>query len=382
MKPVDLVIAGGGFAGLACARTSALAGLRVVVLDPKPEAGARVRTTGIFTEETRAEAGLPPALTRALDGIRLYAPSLRSVDLDGRGYRFFATDTPAVLRWMANRAQSTGAELRWGEGYQRGARSNEFIHVGRETTRFLVGADGAHSRVARDFGLGRNRRFLFGVEEEWEGARGLDESRLHCFLTRTFAPGYIGWIVPGVGVTQIGLAGTAPFHPNLPGFRNHLGRLLDLSRARQVGYRAGWIPVGGPVAPSSAPGVMLIGDAAGQVSPLTAGGLRLALRQGASAGQAIAQHIKTFTPLSMPLSKGVPFIRKRLFRRILEQAFPDTLAEIVLPLALFQQWAAALFFTPRASAPNDDDGGHPSIGVLKISLPLPSCVKDDCPLDL
>ena len=44
----DLIIAGGSFAGLACARTAALRGLKVAVIDAKPEPGARVRTTGIM----------------------------------------------------------------------------------------------------------------------------------------------------------------------------------------------------------------------------------------------------------------------------------------------------------------------------------------------
>ena len=195
--------------------------------------------------------------------------------------------------------------------------------------------------------------------------RRLDESRLHCFLTREFAPGYIGWVVPGVGITQIGLAGTAPFHPDLRGFRLRLGRLFDLSRARRIAYRAGWIPVGGPVSPASTPGVLLIGDAAGQVSPLTAGGLRLAVQQGEAAGRAIAQHLIKAAPLPIPKTSGFPSLQKKLLRRLLEQAFPDALAEMVLPLALFQRWAAALFFTPHSAA-NQSDPCDPSASLPPI----------------
>jgi digeranylgeranylglycerophospholipid reductase len=41
----DLVVVGAGFAGLACARRAALAGLRVLLLEKKPHAGARLHTT-------------------------------------------------------------------------------------------------------------------------------------------------------------------------------------------------------------------------------------------------------------------------------------------------------------------------------------------------
>ena len=71
---------------------------------------------------------------------------------------------------------------------------------------FLVGCDGARSRVAESFGLGRNREFLSGVELEFEGVRDLDDDCLHVFIDTKLAPGYIAWVVPGVGITQVGLA--------------------------------------------------------------------------------------------------------------------------------------------------------------------------------
>ena len=47
----DLAIVGGSFAGLACARSAALRGLKVAVLDAKPDPGLRVQTTGIVVKE-------------------------------------------------------------------------------------------------------------------------------------------------------------------------------------------------------------------------------------------------------------------------------------------------------------------------------------------
>ena len=97
----DLIIVGGSFAGLACARTAALRGLKVAVVDGKSEPGARVRTTGIVVKEASDDFDLPAHLMRKVRGVRLYAPNDRSVDLSAPGYFFQATDTPGVLRWMA-----------------------------------------------------------------------------------------------------------------------------------------------------------------------------------------------------------------------------------------------------------------------------------------
>jgi flavin-dependent dehydrogenase len=81
----DLVIAGGSFAGLACARTAALRGLKVAVLDPKLEPGARPRTTGIVVKEACDDFDLPAHLMRKVRGVRLYAPDDRAFDLHAPG---------------------------------------------------------------------------------------------------------------------------------------------------------------------------------------------------------------------------------------------------------------------------------------------------------
>ncbi len=60
--------------------------------------------------------------------------------------------------------------------------------------------------MARTFSLGVNREFLFGIEAELTGVTLPEPERLHCFLDRRLARGYIGWAFDGVGVTQVGLA--------------------------------------------------------------------------------------------------------------------------------------------------------------------------------
>src|SRR6202789_2457530 len=114
MARFDLVVVGGSFAGLACARTAALRGMKVAVLDAKKEPGARVRTTGIVVKEASDDFDLPARLMRKVRGVRLYAPDDRALDLHAPGYFFQATDTAGVLRWMADEAARAGAGLKFG----------------------------------------------------------------------------------------------------------------------------------------------------------------------------------------------------------------------------------------------------------------------------
>lgn len=279
----DLAIIGGGFAGLVCARSAALRGLRTLLLERQPAPGHRVHTTGLLVKEVAERWEVPPRCTRRIRGVRLYGPSLSSIDLDSPGYYFLATDTPRLLAWFAREAGRAGAHLHYGAAFRGIGRAEDRIELSGcgAWSRFLVGADGARSAVARHLGLGRNRAFLLGVEAEIVGLRGLDPDRLHCFIDSELIPGYIGWAFIGVGgIAQVGLACRRPARPDLPAFIARLARCCDVGDARVIGRRGGLIPVGGRVAPFGADRVLLVGDAAGIVSPLTAGGIHTALDSG------------------------------------------------------------------------------------------------------
>ena len=95
-------------------------------------------------------------MTRRIEQVRLYAPSLRQVALAAPGYYFLTTDTPKVMRWLAEQLRPHGVDLRLGTAFNRCARAGEGWHVeGVGSTRYLVGADGARSRVARALRTGR-----------------------------------------------------------------------------------------------------------------------------------------------------------------------------------------------------------------------------------
>ncbi|HEY6567937.1 MAG TPA: NAD(P)/FAD-dependent oxidoreductase, partial [Actinomycetota bacterium] len=279
MTRPDVEIVGASFAGLACAQACAARGLETVVWERKHDAGEAVRTSGILVKEAADEFDPPVELTRTLHAVRLYSPSLDWVDLEAPGYRFLATDTPELLRTLARRAQDTGADIRWGSPF----RPPRLAPI-------LVGADGPLSGVARATGLGVNRRFLTGVEYELTGVRDVEE-RLHVFLDSELAPGYIAWVVPGVNITQVGLASRRSGKPPLDAFMRRISDLFDLSDARRVATRGGLIPIGGTVRRFARRDVVLVGDAAGIVSPLTAGGIHTALDSGRTGGQAIASHV-------------------------------------------------------------------------------------------
>jgi flavin-dependent dehydrogenase len=358
----DLAIVGAGFAGLACADSAARRGLSVLVMDRKPVPGHRMHTTGLLVKEVADKLNVPSPLTRTIPGVRLYAPNLRFVDLDAPGYHFLATDIQGLMTWFAERATTSGASLRFGAPY-RGARSTGeslHLHDANASARFLLGADGPSSAVARDFRLSSNEEYLIGVEAEFTGIGRVDESRLHCFLDAELAPGYIGWVIPGVNITQVGLACRLPGKPRLREFVQKISALFDFTGARLLNRRGGLIPVGGRVRQWHADRVLLAGDAAGIVSPLTAGGIHTALDSGWRAGHAIADYLHHGAPHpGVALATYYPRFRlKRLLRHAFDLNPPNALYNLLLASTPFRTLAAEIYF--HRSALKSRQSGAPS----------------------
>ena len=351
VREVDVAVVGAGFAGLVCARTLAMRGLEVVVLERKFEPGERLHTTGILVREAADALDIPVRYTRRIHRVRLYSPSLRSMDLDGRGYYFLATDTGGLLRWLAREADRAGANVSCGKTFSGATERNGFLELDGlgVRARYVIGADGARSRVARHFGLGHNQRFLVGVEAEFDDDELVESDRLHCFVDSNIAPGYIAWMVPGVGVTQVGVACRWPCKPDLQRFIRQTAHLAPLQGRKPVGWRAGTIPVGGLVTPFATGRVLLVGDAAGLVSPLTGGGIANAFHFGRRAAQAVSDHLLDDAPEpSRILAREYPSYRfKGWLRRALELEPPNGLIEAALSHPLIKRIAQPLFFHRR-----------------------------------
>ena len=352
----DLVIVGASFAGLTAARAAALRGLKVLVLEAKKDPGARIHTTGILVKEAAEERDVPDSLVRPVSMVRLYSPSLKHVDLVTRGYYFLTTDMPGLMRWLAAEAERAGAEVRCGAKVTGARRVHERIELPEHgvTARFLLGADGARSTVAEIFGLGRNRRLLIGMEQEFSQVEGLDERFLHCFLDSRLAPGYIGWIAPAPKVIQVGLATDDRHRPDMAAFRRHLSQILTFDEGQIVERRSGVIPCGGIVRPFAEDNVMLVGDAAGMVSPLTAGGIQMAFRFGRRAGQLIADHLRRGgEPPQEVMARELPaLMHKRAMRWLLERRPPNRIYDFLIGSWPMRRLAAGTFFHDRALPPS------------------------------
>lgn len=290
METTDVLVVGAGLAGLRTAARLADRGHDVMLVDRREELTTAIRTTGIFVRRTLEDYALPQnCLGPPIRRVVLYPPSLRRpVELVSRRDEFRVGDMAALYRSAADDAVSVGVRLALATRYT-GRHDGDSLLVGPDgpravRARFVVGADGAHSRVARDLGLDRNSHLLSGAEEVFDVAGGSSgPPTFHCVVDPTLAPGYLAWVVDDGRHAHVGVAGYPHRFPDgmraaLREFASRAPGLPVPAHPDEVERRGGPIPVGGLLRRIGCAEGLLVGDAAGAVSPLTAGGLDPCLR--------------------------------------------------------------------------------------------------------
>jgi len=305
METYDTIIVGAGLAGLQCARRLASHGLSVLLVDRKSSLQQAIHTTGIFVRKTLEDFDIPDyCLGPVVRHVTLYSPALRQMELVSTHDEFRIGRMAKLYEHYLNQALRNGVTWLPGTSYLSHSREagRLLVRLERQSedrsvqVRYIIAADGAHSRVAANLGLDSNREWIVGVEKVFVGARLDGPPQLLCFLDPALAPGYIGWIAHDGEETHIGVAGyRALFSPleSLNKLRTKTRHIVDLSQAEEVEQRGGTIPIGGVLQKIATHHGLSIGDAAGAVSPLTAGGLDPCMRLSTFAADVVAEFLRT-----------------------------------------------------------------------------------------
>lgn len=264
-------------------------GVDVLLVEKRPEVGMPVRCgeatgmKGLRDLGIEVRKGLAAAETR---GSRLYSPNGTEVVLASHEPNGYILERRLFDKHLAVLAAKAGAEVRVRTyargllkegGVVRGVRLKHFSEEYDLPCRCVVGADGIEGKVGRWAGINTRTRLAemtTNVQFEVAGARLEDPGTMEFYFGSKVAPrGYV-WVFPkgedmaNVGVGIRGTQGTA-----LAYLRRFLEAHEGLGRGKVVGVVAGGVPVEGPMERSVTDNVLLVGDAARQVDPLTGGGI-------------------------------------------------------------------------------------------------------------
>ena len=321
---IDLLVVGGGPAGLATAIHAARAGLEVVVAEPR---------TGPI--DKACGEGLMPGAVRELDrlGVEVDGQPLRGIrylDQCRRAEALFAAHPGRGLRRtelhaaLARRADQLGVPvlpLRVGEIRQDG----RAVTAAGITARYLAAADGLHSPVRRQLALDRPdpRPARYGLRRHFAVAPWTDCVEVH------WTPGAEAYVTP-LGPDLVGVAVlTAERAP----FEVHLARFPRLVR-RLPGGAASAVRGAGPlrqrVRARVAGRVLLVGDAAGYIDALTGEGISLSL----SAAAELVRCVRADRPQAYEQAwRRVSWRQRLLTDTLLRARHRPALADRIVPAA-------------------------------------------------
>ncbi|MDP9867423.1 MULTISPECIES: NAD(P)/FAD-dependent oxidoreductase [Streptosporangium] len=268
---IDVLVAGGGPAGLATAVHAALAGMEAVVVEPRPAPVDKACGEGLMPSGAAALRSLGVEVSgRPLRGIR-YLDGRHGAQAEFRDGHGLGVRRTALHAALSRRAAELG--VRTVPGKVAGVRQDgDGVEAAGLRARWLVAADGLHSPLRALLGLElpdrRPRRY--GLRRHYRVAPWTDFVEVH-------------WAADGEAyVTPVGddLVGVAVLSSRRRGYREHLADFPDLL-ARLDGPAATPVRGAGPlrqrVRARVAGRVLLVGDAAGYTDALTGEGVSLAL---------------------------------------------------------------------------------------------------------
>jgi len=300
----DAVIVGGGPAGLMAAKKAAGDGAQVLLLEKASDFGVKVCAGGI-TKQALIDSEIsasPDFIENEISGAYVHGPDVRKkivIDANligwGEGY---IIDKPSFLRRMAQVATSKGVEIKLDSTVTLVTRDNEMlvtVEEGEGTSqiacKILLGCDGFASVVAKSFSLTDRIEMISCFQYTLSDCDLEDEHLIEIYLGRSIAPlGYL-WIFPrGKGIANVGVCMRgANAKEMLDEFIKTDKRLKD-SDVLKVGSAP--IVISGQIRNVVSDNLMICGESAGQVIPLTCAGIHTALIAGKIAGEVCAEAIE------------------------------------------------------------------------------------------
>jgi digeranylgeranylglycerophospholipid reductase len=306
-KKFDIVIVGGGPAGSTCARVAAENGLEVLLLEKDRDIGMPVRCG-----EAISDAGLrifheprEQWIKSVISRIRLIAPNETEIEfnLKEKGYildrRIFDYD-------LAHFAAAQGAtivtkayvnSLTFDDDRVSGVTGNYFNEPFQIPAKIVIAADGVESRVGRWAGLKtaiKLKDMESAIQKTVSGI-SINPNMFDFYMSKDWAPGGYLWVFPkGDSAANIGLGISGRYAKDGKAAHKYLDEFLarkfpDCSVLTTV---AGGVPVAHTLKKIVTNGLMLVGDAARTVNPMTGGGIVAGMRSGLLAAETAAEVLK------------------------------------------------------------------------------------------
>ena len=328
MKEYDVVIAGGSISGLLTAREIARNGNSVLVLEEGFEIGTPDHCGGLVSKTALNDLGINPSqktFDSTITSAQIFSPSGKNITIDSKNQNVVVVSRRELDKQAALQAQKLGAEIMVNTSYMKKTDSGVKTSIGNINCKVVVDCRGVNALLNNDRD-GVLQSAQYEVYGDW-----IQDGQVEVYIDQKKYPEFFGWIIPsGNGVGKVGVAGKEINVSKT--MENLLSSKGNHSIIRKI-YAPIWIK--GPIKKFTSENIVIVGDAAGQAKPTTAGGIYSCGMGGIVAGKTITKFLETKKISDLEeyqkiwINKfGKEFEKQTLARRLLRRLDNDSIDKL------------------------------------------------------
>ena len=324
----DAIVAGGSVAGLLSAREIASKGFSVLVIEEDYEIGTPEHCGGLVSIAGLEELGIIPfrkTFDHMIESAEITSPNGKKFTINSKKQKVVEISRRELDKQIAFQAQKNGAVIKVRTSFQE--RTDTGIRTNEEKIdcKIFVDARGVSSLIHKDR-TGILSSAQYEIYADW-----IKKGKVEVIFDQKKYPGFFAWVIPSnEGKGKVGVAGRGiNVAETIDEILKEKG---EYSTIRKI-FAPIWIK--GPIEKFVDGKSVIVGDAAGQAKPTTAGGIYTSGMGGVFAGQAIAKFLQTNKILDLQDYQikwterfGKEFEKQLLARKILERIDNQTIDKL------------------------------------------------------
>ena len=324
----DTIVAGGSIAGLLTAREVASKGFSVLVIEEDYEIGTPEHCGGLVSIAGLEELGIIPSkktFEHMIESAKITSPNGKNFTINSKNQKVVEISRRELDKQVAFQAQKNGAVIKVRTSFQEITKTGIRTNEEEIDCKIFVDARGVSSLIHKDR-TGILSSAQYEIYADW-----IKKGKVEVIFDQEKYPGFFAWIIPSdEGKGKVGIAGKGVnVSDTLNEFLKQKG---EFSTIRKI-FAPIWIK--GPIKRFVEGNTVIVGDAAGQAKPTTAGGIFTSGMGGVYAGQSIATFLKTNEREELDNYQkkwterfGKEFEKQLLARKILERMDNQTINKL------------------------------------------------------
>jgi len=302
----DVVIVGGGPAGLSAAYRASQLGCKVAIFEKSKEIGYPIHTSGGSWTDELQKLNVPEEYIHPIK-IGEFLSSNSKATFEYKTSPSCILNVRRYYQYLAEKTSLAGSEIFVNTNVIEPLVNDNFIRgvivrINRKyydiRSKVVVDASGFNSVIARKVNL-LSKFKTYGIGAEYELiAPSWNQEKVCFILNSKIAPAGYGWFFPcGNFRVRVGLAIIHPLSKASPiecldSFLSSNNEIINcLKPISKIEFHQGLIPNDGVLPKAVFNGLLVVGDAAGQISAIVGEGIRFALDIGDIAGRVAAKAV-------------------------------------------------------------------------------------------